>query len=135
MYWDLKTTEFIAGRLLSPSLRTGARQFFSKHAPQGTLEVRAALALDVLAQGLVDERLVISTASYPITEPLDDVRIEANGDPLLGCLDDCAPLAVGKIVLVTHGSALLVVLTFGSRGAPSREDTDGLIVRLGVDHD
>lgn len=116
-------------------LRIYAAQFLPQHAAQRALQVPTALARDVLAQGFVDQGLVVSTASYAIAEPLDDVRIEANGDSFLRGLDDGAALALGEVVFVAHGSALLVVAALGNRGRPRRNDADGLLVGLGVDDD
>jgi plasmid stabilization system protein ParE len=45
------------------------------------------------AQGLVDRGLVVAAAAHPAPEPLDNVRVEVDGDPLLIALDDGAALA------------------------------------------
>jgi hypothetical protein len=96
----------------------GGGQLLAQHAPQRRLEVGAALALDVLAQGLVDEGLVVAAAAHPSAEPLDDVRIKPDRDSLLVALDDGAALAVGEVVLVAHGFSL-------ARSAGARQASPG----------
>ncbi len=61
-------------------------QLFAQNATEHGLNINAPLALDMFAQRLVNQGLVVSSTTNAVAEPLDDVRVETDRDPLFGIL-------------------------------------------------
>ena len=62
----------------------GLLKLFTNHPAQDGLQ--GAVPLDILAQGVVDQRLIVTTALLVDTplEPGQDVLVQTNGDPVFG---------------------------------------------------
>jgi hypothetical protein len=111
-------------------------QFLTDHAPQGVFE-RRLVALDVVAQGRVDEALVVPAPGsiHLITIPINDVGIQPDGDAGLERRggQDRAALAFAEVVALFHG-LFLVLAEFVGLGGAGRNKTYSLRLPLGVDH-
>jgi len=89
----------------STGLDSGAVEFFADDAAEGGFEGFVGAA-DVLAQGFVDQRLVVAAAGFVdlMTEPVENIVIEPDGDPgfPLGNREHRAALAFAEIVFTLH---------------------------------